>query len=62
MYRAWELGVVVYYVGANVLEVTPPLTVQANEIEQGTRIIAQAIADAKSGLVTDEMIAAFTGW
>lgn len=62
VYRAWELGVVVYYVGANVLEVTPPLTVRVNEIEQGIRIIAQAIADAKSGLVTDEMIAAFTGW
>jgi 4-aminobutyrate aminotransferase len=62
VYRAWELGVVVYYVGANVLEVTPPLTVLANEIEQGIRIIAQAIADAKSGLVTDEMITAYTGW
>jgi hypothetical protein len=36
--------------------------VQANEIEQGIRIIAKAIADAKSGLVSDEMIAAFTGW
>jgi 4-aminobutyrate aminotransferase len=62
VYRAWELGVVVYYVGANVLEVTPPLTIQAHEIEQGVQIIAQAIADAKAGLVTDEMIAAFTGW
>ncbi|MEY3606796.1 MAG: hypothetical protein RL289_976, partial [Actinomycetota bacterium] len=62
VYRAWELGVVVYYVGANVLEVTPPLTVQAHEIEQGIRIIAQAIADAKAGLVTDEMISAFSGW
>jgi 4-aminobutyrate aminotransferase len=62
VYRAWELGVVVYYVGANVLEVTPPLTIQAHEIEQGVQIIAQAIADAKAGLVTDEMVAAFTGW
>lgn len=62
VYRAWELGVVVYYVGANVLEVTPPLTIQTHEIEHGVQIIAQAIADAKAGLVTDEMVAAFTGW
>ena len=25
-------------------------------------VIAQAIADAKAGLVTDEMVAAFAGW
>ena len=62
VYRAWELGVVIYYVGTNVLEITPPLTIQDHEIEQGIGLIAQAIADAKAGLVTDEMVAAFTGW
>ena len=62
VYRAWELGVVVYYVGANVLEITPPLTIQEHEIAQGICLIAQAIADAKAGLVTDEMVTAFTGW
>ena len=62
VYRAWELGVVIYYVGTNVLEITPPLTIKDHEIEMGIGLIAQAIADAKAGLVTDEMIAAFAGW
>lgn len=62
VYRAWELGVVVYYVGTNVLEVTPPLTIQDHEIDQGMRIIAQAISDAKAGLISDAMIADFAGW
>jgi 4-aminobutyrate aminotransferase len=62
VYRAWELGVVVYYVGTNVLEITPPLTVQGHELEQGVHLIAKAIADVKAGLVTDDMVASFTGW
>ncbi len=62
VYRAWELGVVVYYVGSNVLEITPPLTIQDHELETGIQIIAQAIADAKYGLVSDEQIADFGGW
>jgi len=62
VYRAWELGVVIYYVGTNVLEITPPLTIQDHELEIGIGLIAQAIADAKAGLVTDEMVAAFAGW
>jgi len=62
VYRAWELGVVVYYVGTNVLEITPPLTVQGHELEQGVHLVAKAIADARAGLVTDDMVASFTGW
>lgn len=62
IYRAWELGVVIYYVGSNVLEVTPPLTIQDSEIDRGVAIIAQAIADAKNGLVSDEQISAYAGW
>ena len=62
VYRAWELGVVVYYVGQNVLEVTPPLTISDNEIDRGVAIIAQAIADAKNGLVSDQQVSSFAGW
>lgn len=62
VYRAWELGVVVYYVGSNVLEITPPLTIKDHEIDIGMKIIAQAIADADAGLVSDEQIAQFAGW
>ncbi len=61
-YRAWELGVVVYYVGGNVLEITPALTTQPVDLEVGAEIIARSIADAIDGQVTDEQIAPFVGW
>jgi hypothetical protein len=39
-----------------------PLTIQDSEIDRGVAIIAQAIADAKNGLVSDEQISAYAGW
>lgn len=62
VYRAWQLGVVIFYVGGHVLEVTPPLTICDEEIIQGARILAQAIHDANIGMVSDEDIAPYTGW
>jgi len=62
VYRAWQLGVVVFYVGGHVIEVTPPLIISDDEIMHGTRILAQSIRDAIDGRVTDEEVAEFTGW
>jgi 4-aminobutyrate aminotransferase len=62
VYRAWQLGAVVYYVGGNVLEVTPPLTISADEVDHAAAVLTQAIADAASGVVTDEMVAPYAGW
>lgn len=59
-YRAWQLGAVVFYVGGNVLEVTPPLTLSEREAHEGASILLQAIAEAD--LITDEEIAPFAGW
>jgi len=59
-YRAWQLGAVVFYVGGNVLEVTPPLTLSEREAHEGASILLQAIAEADT--VTDEEIAPFAGW
>ena len=60
VYRAWQLGAVVFYVGGNVLEVTPPLTLSEREAHEGAAILLQAIAEAD--LVSDEEIAPFAGW
>lgn len=62
VYRAWQLGAVVYYVGENVLEITPPLIITDNEIDQSVEIIDQAISDAIAGRVSDEEIEAYAGW
>jgi 4-aminobutyrate aminotransferase len=64
VYRAWELGAVLYYVGmsSNVLELTPPLVLSEQEAERGAAIVVQAIEDAAAGKVPDTRLADFQGW
>lgn len=62
IYRAWELGCVLYVVRGNVLECTPPLTISAADLRLGTERILQAIDDAVAGLVPTEALEAFSGW
>lgn len=63
-YRAWELGAVVYYVGmnANVLELTPPLTLSRAEAEEAADILTAAIDDAAAGRVDAAKLGDFQGW
>jgi 4-aminobutyrate aminotransferase len=62
--RAFELGLVLYYVGvgSNVLEFTPPLTIGDDEIRHGVGLLDQALADVEAGRVSDEAVAGFAGW
>ncbi len=62
VYRAWELGAVLYYVGPNVLEITPPLTITDDEIDQAIDLVCTAITDAMSGLVDPAVLAEYQGW
>jgi 4-aminobutyrate aminotransferase len=62
VYRAWELGAVVYYVGGNVLEITPPLVLTDAEASRAVEIIGAAIADAAAGTVNAEEVARYAGW
>ncbi len=64
VYRAYELGLVIFYVGmrSNVLELTPPLILNENEAMQGLEILDQSFTDVSKGLVSDEKISSFTGW
>jgi len=64
IYRAYELGVNFIYVGlsANVLEITPPLTVSEAEIEEGLDIIDRTLTDVANGVVSDESVQAFMNW
>ncbi|MFN8592309.1 MAG: aspartate aminotransferase family protein [Thermomicrobiales bacterium] len=64
VYRAWELGLIVFYAGnwGNVLEITPPLILTRDQIDDGVAILDQATADVAAGRVSDESVAAFAGW
>jgi 4-aminobutyrate aminotransferase len=64
IYRAYRLGAVFFYVGlrANVLELTPPLTLSEAEAREGIEIIDQALTDVTRGLVSDADVAPFMMW
>lgn len=64
VYRAFELGLLVFYVGmfSNVLEITPPLILTEAEADEGVAILDQALSDVEAGKVSDEVIARYAGW
>ena len=64
VYRAWELGLVLYYVGlnSNVLEMTPPLILGQQQVQEALAILDQAFGDVTAGRVSDEAIDRFAGW
>lgn len=62
VYRLWELGAVCYYVGGNVLEVTPPLVISDDEVDRAVELLATAIADAAAGRVDADAVREFAGW
>ena len=62
VYPAWELGAVVFYVGGNVLEITPPLVLTEDEAGRAAAILGDAIADAAAQNVDAEEVARYAGW
>jgi 4-aminobutyrate aminotransferase len=64
VYRCWQLGLILFYAGAwgNVLEITPPLILTQPEVDEGVRILDQAMADVRGGAVSDEDVAPYAGW
>jgi len=63
-FRAKELGLILFYVGtfSNVIEITPPLIVDKEEIARGIELFEQALADALAGKVSSADLAPYLGW
>lgn len=64
VYRAYELGLVLYYVGlnSNVLELTPPLVLTQAQAGDAISILDRALADVEQGRVSDDTVKDFAGW
>lgn len=64
VYRAFELGLVVFYGGiySNVMEITPPLIMTEAEADEGVAILDQAIGEVEAGEVSDEVLGDYAGW
>ena len=62
IYRAYELGLVLYYVGmsGNVLEMTPPLPITDDEIDRAVALLDHALGDFTT--ISDATVARFAGW
>lgn len=64
VYRAYELGLLLFYVGmaSNVLEITPPLLLTETEADEGVALLDRALTDVETGRVSDEAVAPYAGW
>lgn len=64
VFRAFQLGLVLYYVGvnSNVLEFTPPLTLTSDEADAGVELLDRALTDVAAGRVNARAVAEFAGW
>jgi 4-aminobutyrate aminotransferase len=64
VYRCFELGLMVIYCGllANVVEMTPPLTLGHADAERALAIIDQALSDCEAGRFDDAKLAPYAGW
>lgn len=62
IYRMWQLGVINYLVRGNVIELTPPLTLSADQALRAVEVLGTAIADVRAGAVTAADLALYLGW
>ena len=64
VYRAWELGLVVYYVGvgSNVLELTPALIFSRSDADTAIAILDRALSDVSAGRFDQAKLDDYAGW
>jgi 4-aminobutyrate aminotransferase len=64
VYRCFELGLVTIYSGvhSNVIELTPPLTITAEDASMAARIVRRAVDDVVAGRFDTAKLAPYQGW
>ena len=64
VYRAYELGLLLTYVGtySNVVEITPPLTICIEDVDRALEIFEKALDDVEKDRVDRESVRRFAGW
>ena len=61
-YRAWERGLILTFLGENVLRIQPPLVISDVELDEGLGIIEASIRDYLNGDIGDEVLSIAKGW
>jgi 4-aminobutyrate aminotransferase len=64
VFRLHQLGALTIYTGldGNVVELTPPLTLSADEVDVAVATITHALQDVQAGIVPEEALATYGGW
>ena len=64
VYRMFELGLLTIYSGldGNVVELTPPLTIGPDDVDEALGVFERALADVEAGRFDDAKLAPFAGW
>jgi 4-aminobutyrate aminotransferase len=63
-YRCFELGLLVIYAGiyGNVIELTPPLSITEQEIDEALSVFDHALTDVEAGRFDDTKLDPYAGW
>ncbi|MCE5201042.1 MAG: aminotransferase class III-fold pyridoxal phosphate-dependent enzyme [Synergistaceae bacterium] len=61
-YRCWERGLILTFLGDNVLRIQPPLVITEGQVEEGLNILAASLNDYREGRIGDEVLAFARGW
>ena len=61
-WRCWEKGLIITFLGENVLRIQPPLVIGESETEQGLQILQEAILDYQNNKISDDILSFARGW
>lgn len=61
-FRCWEKGLILTFLGDNVLRIQPPLVIKDGEVQRALEIVGESIRDYREGKIGDEVYKFARGW